>query len=116
MSQSSFQRRYYWLRLCGTQAEIEALGATMSRDAAYTPAAAWFQRWDEMAERRGLQLEREMGLATGSQARPEFLNEAMRQLIRELDRGHELDRVPVTPPAPAAAAAPSATPLPAAAV
>lgn len=110
MSQSSFQRRYYWLRLCGTQAEVEALAATMSRDAAYTPAAAWLQRWDEIAERRGLQLEREMGLATGSQARPEFLNEAMRQLI------HELDRAPIAPPVPVVAAAPSATLLPATAV
>ena len=98
MPHSSFQRQYYRHRLCGTPADLDALAAAMGRDGAYAPVSAWFARWDDAAQRRGLQLEREMGLACGTTARPEFLNEAMRQLIRELDR---------TGPAPGAVASPA---------
>jgi hypothetical protein len=110
MPQSSFQRQYYRHRLCGsTPADLDALAAAMDEDGAYAPVSAWFARWDEMAQRRGLQLEREMGLACGPTARPEFLNEAMRQLMRELDRGGPA-------PSPAATAQPTPELAPATAV
>jgi len=84
MTATQYQRLYYRHRLCGG-AGLETLSAAMD-EAGYTPAASWFKRWDEAAEQRGLQLEREMGLVCGTAARAEFFNEAMRQLMRELAR------------------------------
>jgi hypothetical protein len=105
MPQSSFQRQYYLHRLCGTPADLDALAAAMGQDGAYAPVSAWFARWDEMAQRRALHLERDMGLVCATAARPEFLNEAMRQLIRELDRTG-------APPGPTPVATAAAEPAP----
>ncbi len=116
MPHSSFQRQYYRHRLCGTPADLDALAAAMGRDGAYAPVSAWFARWDDAAQRRGLQLEREMGLACGTTARPEFLNEAMRQLIRELDRTTPPPVLTPVIPAPPAMAQPTPELTPAAAV
>lgn len=78
-----YQSRYYRHRLCG--GDVKSLAAAMADDG-YGPVTSWFVRWDEAADRRGLQLERHMGLACGKTARSEFLNEAMRQMMRELSR------------------------------
>jgi hypothetical protein len=101
-----YQSRYYRHRLCGS--DLSPLSAAMAGDG-YGPSAAWFARWDEAADRRGLQLERQMGLACGSTARAEFFNEAMRQLMRELGRKAEASPETLNPP-PQTAPAPSAEP------
>ena len=98
-----YQSRYYRSRLCG--GDLDALVLAMETDGC-GPSAAWFARWDEAADRRALQLEREMGLACGPTARPEFFNEAMRQLMRELGRKADFASAPaggLHPPLPQSA-------------
>jgi len=106
-----YQRRYYLHRLRGG-GDLETLTAVMIEDG-YTPAASWFQRWDEAAERRGLQLERQMGLACTGVTRPEFLNEAMRQLMRQMARQPAPPTLSIPPGAAPLQAEPALSTLPA---